>query len=211
MIGRRLALLAGLLGKSAKELSLLDVGCSSGALLRIARDAGFVVQGVEPSAAPAQTARAQGVTVHTGFLEQLVLPEAEFDIVTLMEVIEHLREPFVLLREVRRVLRPGGLLMVGTGNAGGLTLRAAGASWEYLDMARHGGHVSFFTPASMRRLAQRAELELVRLDTRNLRLVEKGRPGYRPAKMLSELLAWPVSRLGFGHDLLIVLRNNVSR
>jgi len=206
LIGRRLALLARLLNKSAKELSLLDVGCSSGALLSIASEAGFSVQGVEPSSAPAQTARDQGFTVHTGFLEQVGLPDAGFDIVTLMEVIEHLPQPLKLFQEIRRVLRPGGLLMVSTGNAGGLTLRATGAAWEYLDMARHGGHVSFFTPSSMRHLAERAGLENVRIDTRNLRLVEKGRPGYRPAKVLSELLAWPVARLGLGHDLVAVLR-----
>lgn len=206
LIGRRLALLARLLNKPARDLRLLDVGCSSGTLLRIAGEAGFVVQGVEPSAAPAQTARDQGFTVHTGFLQQVGLPKDGFDIVTLMEVIEHLQEPLDLLTEISRILRPGGLLMISTGNAGGLTLRATGATWEYLDMARHGGHVSFFTPVSMRHLARRAGLETVRMDTRNLRLVEKGRPGYRAAKLLSELLAWPVSRLGFGHDLVAVLR-----
>lgn len=206
LIGRRLALLARLLNKPSQELRLLDVGCSSGALLRIASEAGFSVQGVEPSPAPAQTARDQGYTVHTGFLEQVGLPSDGFDIVTLMEVIEHLRQPLALFQEIRRVLRPGGLLMVSTGNAGGLTMRATGADWEYLDMARHGGHVSFFTPASMRHLSQRAELELVRVDTRNLRLVEKGRPGYRPAKILSELLAWPVACLGWGHDIVTVMR-----
>lgn len=210
VVGRRLDLLASLLGKRAEELRLLDVGCSSGTLLRIAKDAGFSVQGVEPSAAPAQTARQHGLSVFTGFLEEAALPDADYDIVTLMEVIEHLPEPVGLLKEIRRVIRPGGLLMVGTGNAGSLTLHAMGADWEYLHMARHGGHVSFFTPGSMRQLAQRTKLEVVRMDTRNLRLIERGRPGDRVAKLLSELLAWPVARLGWGHDLLVVMRRPVG-
>jgi 2-polyprenyl-3-methyl-5-hydroxy-6-metoxy-1,4-benzoquinol methylase len=98
---------------------LLDIGCSSGALLESARRQGFDVEGVEPAAQAAEYARSTGLTVFQGYLQDACYPAASFDVVTLMEVIEHLPDPNALLKEVWRVLKPNGVFVVGTGNGVG--------------------------------------------------------------------------------------------
>ena len=91
------------------KLSFLDVGCSSGSVLQVAKDMNFAnVVGVEPAKKAAQTAINAGFTVHPCLLHEAKLDDDSFDIVTLFEVIEHLDSPLDLAREVFRILRPGG-------------------------------------------------------------------------------------------------------
>jgi ubiquinone/menaquinone biosynthesis C-methylase UbiE len=96
---------------------LLDVGAHCGFFLRVAREGGWRTVGVEPSAVNAELAREQfGLDVRTGFLEDLELPAESFDVVTLTDVLEHVPQPGVLLREIARVLRPGGRVFIKVPN-----------------------------------------------------------------------------------------------
>src|SRR5262245_19346743 len=203
---RRLNAIAASLRRAPARIHLLDVGCSSGAFLRAAVQLGFDAEGVDPAPAAAQAARAAGLRVEKGLLHEVGYAEHSFDAVTLFEVIEHVRDPIDLLRECHRILRPGGLLMVGTSNCGSWTARALGARWEYLDISRHGGHISFFNPGSLQLAARRAGFTPLRLTTRNVRLVEgPRRAGYVPRKLAGELLSLPARWLGKGHDMLAIL------
>jgi SAM-dependent methyltransferase len=103
---------------------LLDVGCSYGAFLELARERGWEVTGVDLSAKAAAYATAQrGLPVFTGTLEAAAYPARTFSAVTMWDVIEHLDDPRGLLREVHRVLAPGGVLVVFTINQGSLINR----------------------------------------------------------------------------------------
>lgn len=104
---RRLHTLLSVLGRQAPGAKLLDVGCSSGAFLVAARETGLDAEGVEISPEAAAAARRAGFRVFTGLLEDAAYPDASFDAVTLIELLEHLREPRALLAECRRILRPG--------------------------------------------------------------------------------------------------------
>ncbi len=205
---RRLRTLCRLLRQPPAAIRLLDVGCSSGALLRVAQAMGFAGRGVEPAPRAARAARAAGLEVHCGLLEEAGFAAGSFDAITLLEVIEHLREPAVLLRECHRLLRPGGAMLVGTGNAASWTATAMGARWEYFHIDRHGGHVSFFNPDSLERLARRCGFRVARRTARNLRFFEKGQASplvYHCAKIMAEMLA-PLARgTGRGHDLELYL------
>lgn len=89
----------------------LEVGCAAGSFLNYARRAGYEVEGVDVSPWAADTAREQfGLAVHTGRLVELKLPEKSFDVVFLGDILEHEPEPAQFLAEVKRVLRPWGLL-----------------------------------------------------------------------------------------------------
>jgi SAM-dependent methyltransferase len=96
---------------------LLDVGCSYGAFLEMARERGFDATGVELSRKATDYARGRrGLEVVHGSLEQAAFAAASFDAVTLWDLIEHLDRPVETLRELHRVLAPGGVLVVFTIN-----------------------------------------------------------------------------------------------
>jgi len=97
--------------------SLLDVGSSYGAFLELARELGWAVTGVELAHKPAAyAAQERALDVFTGTLAEAAYPDDTFDAVTLWDVIEHLDDPLSTLREIRRILRPGGMLMLFTIN-----------------------------------------------------------------------------------------------
>lgn len=188
---------------------LLDIGCSSGALLGSARRHGFKAEGVEPAVQAAEYARSEGLTVFQGYLQDACYPTENFDAVTLMEVIEHLPDPHALLKEVWRILKPNGMLVVGTGNGASWTVRLVGARWGYLHVAEHGGHISFFNPGSLGLLAQQRGFLVERIETRRVSLADKqqvGRATYGVLKVVAEVLALPARLCGKGHDMLVFLR-----
>lgn len=201
--------ITSLLGKTPREIRLLDVGCSSGAFLADAVMMGFRAEGVEPAAAPVMTAQAAGLNVQQGLLQDIGYADGQFDAVTLLEVIEHLQDPHSLLQECRRILRPGGILLIGTGNAASWTFAAEGARWEYLSIAGHGGHVSFYNPQSLATLAQRSGFSVAAVRTRGVRFCEKSdcsKPAYRLAKIAGESLNFLAAALDKGHDMAVYLR-----
>ena len=137
---------------------LLDVGCAAGFFLAEAK-AFYDVQGVELSTWSSAYARDRlGLAVHTGTLQQAALPSAHFDIVTLWDVIEHVPDPVPLLTEAARVLKPGGRLVLTTGDWGSAYAQARQADWHLMTPP---WHLSFFTRASLTEAGQRAGLRTV--------------------------------------------------
>jgi SAM-dependent methyltransferase len=128
--------------------SVLDVGCSRGFFLRSLGKA-WQLYGVEPSRSAADyAARQHGIRVHAGSLFSAAYAGSSFDAVTVFDVVEHLPDPPRLLAEVRRILKPGGWLVIGTGNCDAVTARLAGSKWAYLAIP---DHLSFFGQRSLRR------------------------------------------------------------
>jgi 2-polyprenyl-3-methyl-5-hydroxy-6-metoxy-1,4-benzoquinol methylase len=96
---------------------LLDIGSHCGFFLRRARGLGWRTIGVEQSSVSASLAREQfGLDVRTGSLQDANFPSCSFDVVTLIDVFEHVGNPRSLLGEVTRVLRSDGLLFVKVPN-----------------------------------------------------------------------------------------------
>lgn len=200
------------LGKKRGEIRLLDVGCSNGSFISAAQSLGIRAAGVEPSAAPAQAAIASGLEVHQGFLKDIHLPKASFDVVTLFEVIEHLKDPLSLFKECHRVLHKGGLLVIRTGNTDSWTAHHRKDRWEYFSVSEHGGHISFFNPLSMAKLAERSGFSVERLKTHRVSFYQKGEISFlidRPVKFLAELLNTPSTWFGKGHELQVFLRKPI--
>jgi SAM-dependent methyltransferase len=127
---------------------LLDVGCGDGAFLAGMKEAGWEAHGVEPDAAAAGRARANGLSVVGAPLEEAEgeLEPASFDAVTLNHVLEHFHDPVEALRICRRLLRPGGTLWLATPNLDARGHATFGPAWSGLDPPRH---LVVFTRASL--------------------------------------------------------------
>lgn len=198
-----------LLNKKSSDIHILDVGCSSGAFLNRAVTLGFFAEGVEPAPKAVKTAQLAGLNVRQGFLHEVEYANNEFDAVTLFEVIEHIKDPLPLLNEINRILRPGGILLIGTGNAESWTAKVMGANWEYLRNDYHGGHISFYNPKSLAKVASKSGFQVASLKTRSVDFVEKAtcrKPFYYICKIASEL-SNPIAKLvDKGSDLMIYLQ-----
>ena len=117
---RQARMLAAVLRQSAGPAVIIDVGCGDGSVLAVAaRDIpAHRFAGLDWSAAAVQRARAKGLTVLRAGVDPPGLPivDGAADVVIMSEVIEHLVDPDQAMAEVRRVLRPGGSLLLSTPN-----------------------------------------------------------------------------------------------
>jgi SAM-dependent methyltransferase len=138
-----------------RSARLLDVGAASGILVSEAIALGFESVGVEPSRPLASRARADGLDIHEGVLPHPALAGATFDIVTLIDVIEHVDDPLGLLEQCRRHLAPGGRLVVVTPDRGSVAARVLGARWWHRRLA----HVSYFDRTTLTAALRRSGLE----------------------------------------------------
>ncbi len=146
---------------------LLDVGCGSGDILAMASELGIEVTGVEfAPEAVAHARESRGLDVRQGTLEEAGFGAGSFDVVTLWHVLEHVPDPVGTLREVRRVLKPGGHVVVQVPNYGSIQSRVFGDRWYALDVPRHLHH---FTPRTLRRAFGAAGLVWESLDHRSFR------------------------------------------
>lgn len=140
---RRVELLAG-----GRPGHVLDVGCGPGFLLAAFRRRGWEVQGVELSdESSAHSRDVLGIPVHVGAPVSWAWPEGYFDAVVMWHSLEHLPDPRQMLMVLARLLRPGGVVMVGVPNFGSSEARFFRDDWFHLDVPRHLYH---FTPVSLR-------------------------------------------------------------
>jgi SAM-dependent methyltransferase len=137
---------------------VLDIGCGTGELLDVIRATGNnQIMGIEPSGQAAEIARKdRNLKVKTGTLEQVNLPSASIDTVLLSHVLEHLPSPRSTMSEVRRVLKPGGVVIIWVPNAASIPACVLGRYWMGWDVPRH---LYAFTPGSLHRLMDAVELE----------------------------------------------------
>jgi 2-polyprenyl-3-methyl-5-hydroxy-6-metoxy-1,4-benzoquinol methylase len=142
---------------------LLDVGCGNGFFLKRMRDLGWTVQGIDPDRRAVEQARSRfALDVVAAPFEEHHFPDDSFDAVVVSHVIEHVHDPVSLLRECRRILKPGGKLVVLTPNFIGLQGRWLGTSWAGIDCPRH---MFLFSRRSLGRCCEIAGLRVASLRT----------------------------------------------
>jgi SAM-dependent methyltransferase len=145
---------------------ILDVGCGDGFHLHLLRRWGskeFRLEGVDADERAVRHARGRGLNVQLGFLDQLRLDADAYDCVLLIQTIEHVDDPPGLLAEIRRILRPGGRVVIVTDNTGSLDFRwFRGRWWGGYHFPRH---LQLFDRSSMTALAAKAGFSVHELST----------------------------------------------
>jgi len=148
--------------KKGSRLTVLDVGCGDGTVSRLFLEAGHRVFGVDIVPEFVREAIEKGIEAKTADVTEdgLPFPDRGMDVIYAGALIEHLYDPEFFLRECRRVLKEGGLLILSTPNIASLSSRlrmllgkgpkfyATALSWEF------GGHIRVVTAASLRRLLE---------------------------------------------------------
>jgi SAM-dependent methyltransferase len=136
-----------------RDGDVLDIGCGAGNMIHHLSRYGRV-KGVDVDARPVAMAQARGYDVRQGDpVRGTGFPDSSFDLVTILDVIEHVDDDAALLREAYRVMRPGATLTIST--------PAFQWLWSYNDVLN--GHLRRYTPGKLRERVERAGFRIKRL------------------------------------------------
>lgn len=141
---------------------LLDVGSGPGFLLRAARERGWDAVALDPSPFAVGQARKAGFEAHQGMLEDVELPEASFDALVLLQVIEHVTDPRPLLHACYRLLKPGGALVVATPNPASMLAQAKREGFNYWIPPVH---CVWYPPAALTMMLEHNGFRVARAET----------------------------------------------
>jgi SAM-dependent methyltransferase len=209
----------------ARDAHALDAGCGSGRTLQELNRYCASVAGLELNPEAAEVARRRGeFEIQTGRVEELPWEAGSFDLITCLDVIEHTPDDTVALRELRRVSRPGGWLLI--------TVPAYQALWSTHDELNH--HYRRYSRRRLARAVNDSGWQLERMTSFNslllvpaalVRVARRGRTGdgrytselHLPPVWLNRLLELPMRAeshwlapgrsLPAGLSLLAVARN----
>src|SRR5262249_31383291 len=143
---------------------LLEVGAGAGGFVTTAVARGWRVDATEISESGACRLERTGAQVHRGPLESAGYPDGGFHFCAARQVVEAVPEPFAHLREIARVTRPGGLLLLTTPNFDGASRRRFGLAWRVVAPE----HLGYFTRATLVAALRRAGFTSVRVHARSL-------------------------------------------
>lgn len=137
--------------KYKKMGKILDIGCATGDFLEIAKKYKFDTYGLELSKWSSEIANKKGIKT---FRESIEVHATRFpkkyDIITLWGVIEHFQNPLDEMVYINRLLKPGGIVVVWTGDVDSITSRLMGRNWWYW----LGQHIQYFTRKSLKLLGE---------------------------------------------------------
>lgn len=139
---------------------LLEIGSATGEFLAAAAPQ-FEVMGVEADRASCAFAQTRGLHCFNGTLFEAGLPSSHFDVVALYHVIEHFPSPQRILKEIHRIVRPQGWIVLETPNIANLWYKLLGARWRQFIP----DHRFFFTPTTMERSCIEQGFEVVAINS----------------------------------------------
>ena len=144
---------------NSEEKTLLDIGCGTGAFLKVAKDNGWVVTGVEPDRDARTIANAitENAVHNTEKLSEL--KNQCFDVITLWHVLEHLPNLEEQVSLLKRLLKPGGTLIIAVPNYKSYDAAYYKNFWAAYDVPRHLWH---FSQTAIKRLFLKENFKVVK-------------------------------------------------
>ena len=113
--------------------TILDIVCNTGVLLDYAKSLGAITFGIEPSYSSQKILRAKG----HHYIDSISSINDKFDVVTAFDLVEHLHDLNGFLKRVHEVLKPGGFLIILTGDVSSPSAQLAAKNWWYLQAPEH--------------------------------------------------------------------------
>lgn len=164
-VRKHFSLITDLAGKYfSPGRKLLDVGCGAGFFLKVAEERGWKAEGVDLLDLAAEYGKnVLGVNVKQGKFENIQYPSESFDVVTLLDTIEHMPDPYQTVIEIKRILKINGILIVSTPDLNSLSRLFLGKDWAVLSPAEH---LFYFTEKTLRDIITKADFQI--LGIRNL-------------------------------------------
>lgn len=166
---RQVEMVSKLSGAHLNAGRFLDIGCGSGATVRAAVDSGWDAVGIDIDPKLIELGKAQlNVDLRCSPLLESGFDENQFDFIRLRDVIEHLPNPYEVLLEVKRLLAPGGLVLIATPNEDALPTQVrllTGHKRDKVATVAPPHHVHGFTPKTLRRILDRVGLKIHQIKT----------------------------------------------
>jgi len=145
-----------------KKGRILDVGCATGILLNAAGQLGWEVHGVELSSWGVSLAKERyGINIFQGFLKDARFPGNYFDLVVMADSIEHFPDPRESLKEAARILKSDGLICISTPDAGSITSKIMGKSWQGIKES----HLFYFNKNTISRMLNDSGFRILAFST----------------------------------------------
>ena len=183
--------------KFKKRGKFLDIGCGFGLLLKAAKEQGFDVLGIEKEAETAKIAKEKfNLRVLTKEFNQVQLPEFSFDVISCFDVLEHIPEPKQFLKNIKKLLKKDGLLVIQSPNIESIMAKITGVQWNWLLLPNHLWH---FTPKTLSILLTSNGFKILKLKTLddlsefNFNLIDV--LGIKKSNFLSKII-WKAIRIG---------------
>lgn len=147
------------LKKYAPGNQLLDIGCAAGFFMQDARDSGWEPRGIDIAKPALDFARSElSLDVAYGRLLEQQYPDAAFDAVTMFDLIEHLYAPLKELREIHRILKPGGILCIYTPNVESIKRKIQGGRWYAFKPREHN---YYFSRRTLQMMLEKRDFEVL--------------------------------------------------
>lgn len=146
-----------------KSGKVLEIGCGNGFLLKMLADIGYDCVGLEPSPKAFQFAKEENnLKVINSFLEANTFEENTFDVVIILDVLEHLYQPNEVMKLIYRVLKPEGIVLAVTGDVLSLNAKIWKSKWFYFFTWEH---ISFFSKSSLKQLFVKTNFHVLDVKT----------------------------------------------
>lgn len=139
--------------------TLLDIGAGCGVLLWAAKRLGYSATGIEPSAYLCEVGARRGLDIRQGVFPEVTL-DKEFDVITITDVLEHVNDPALLIRDAMKQLRPDGILFVTTPDSASFMARILGNRWWHYRIA----HIGYFNRRNLTMLLENAGLRILAMS-----------------------------------------------
>ena len=148
------------------DARIVDVGCGDGFHLNLLKKYGkktWTLEGIDLDKRAIEMAEKRGLLVHYGSVESIDLPHNTYDLAFMVQTIEHVEKPDKVLLGIRKILKPGGKLVIVTDNTDSLDFKfSKSRHWGGYHFPRHW---NLFNRNSLTRLAKKTDFEVIRLRT----------------------------------------------